>query len=191
MPPPQPKASPVPPPKPQPKPQPKPPEASHAANHAATSHAASAASHAATSHAATSHAASHAATSHAASQAASTASHAASSGPVSDSDIELISNDENSDDTARTIVALQNLCDMRTIDLLAWPTFYEDMVKDVEKQCQKFGTIVGVWTNKGARVAAVWLRFETAEEANRCMLGMHERRFAGVVVNASLHAESL
>lgn len=101
-----------------------------------------------------------------------------------------VKNDEKEavgDDVLST-VALSGLCDMRVIDLLDWPSFFEDMIKDVEKECQKFGMVVRSWADRKAALATVYLRFSTAEEAQLCSQKMENRRFAGQKVTTKLHA---
>ena len=87
-------------------------------------------------------------------------------------------------------VVLHGLCDMRTIDLLDWPTFYEDMVKDVVKECRKYGVIERAWADREVVDASVWLCFGTAEEAQLCMQKMGNRIFAGRRVTCKLHTAS-
>ena len=110
--------------------------------------------------------------------------------PASSADASSANDDANahaSANEALTTVILDNLCDMRCIDLLDWPTFYEDMVEDVGKECQKFGEIVLAWADRAASNASVWLSFSNAEKAQICVQNMNNRRFAGMKLRATLH----
>ena len=105
---------------------------------------------------------------------------------ANDASADAVSADDANDANLDS-VALHDLCNMNVIDLLDWPTFYEDMIKDVEKECQKFGAVVKVWADRQAVMASVWVRFSTAEGARRCVQVMDNRRFAGMKVRARLH----
>lgn len=73
---------------------------------------------------------------------------------------------------------IMKLCDMRVIDLLEWPTFWEDMERDVVKECELSGKVLGASVQQG-QSPTVSVHFAHLLEAEECRKLLNGRIFAG------------
>mmetsp|Transcript_28712 Transcript_28712/g.80682 ORF Transcript_28712/g.80682 Transcript_28712/m.80682 type:complete len:285 (-) Transcript_28712:90-944(-) len=85
------------------------------------------------------------------------------------------------------VVALHSLCDIRLVDLKAWPEFFDDMREDIERECKRHGDVVSVWVDKTEPKGAAWVRYAAPGQAQACQASMSGRRFAGSRISAELH----
>ncbi|CAE8649741.1 unnamed protein product [Polarella glacialis] len=96
----------------------------------------------------------------------------------------------NSEETFST-VNLTGLCDMRLIDLDDWPTFFEDMLADVQKECASFGKVMCARVDRTSEFGTVLLRFTSAYAAEACLSSMDNRRFAGRQIEVSVQSNRI
>lgn len=97
--------------------------------------------------------------------------------------------DDAHDDACQTsmrIVILDDLYNLKLVDLQTWPEYYEDMLEDISKEAKVFGGVANVWADKTGATASAWLRFAIASEAESFQQCMDQRWFAGQVIKATL-----
>lgn len=85
------------------------------------------------------------------------------------------------------IIHLSELCDIRLVDLKAWPRFFDDMQEDIVRECRRFGEVVDVLVDEKALFGSAWVRYRHPEDAADCRKQMDARHFAGRRLIAELH----
>jgi len=88
-------------------------------------------------------------------------------------------------------VVLHGLYDTRLVDLCEWPSFYEDMQDDVEKECSRHGEVLRVFVDRREPRGSLWLCFAAPAQAQACRDAMDQRCYAGRRVTAEIHSSDI
>lgn len=90
-----------------------------------------------------------------------------------------------------TTVVLEELCDLRSVDLGGWPSFFEDMCDDIHKECERFGSVLQVVYDGAKPICGAIVSFAKPEHAKACSKDMDRRWFAGRQITAKVRNDLL